>query len=433
MERFILSPQLKVRKEGFGCIVLINKRKSVRFFNKLGYQIILALKSPKSIAEIYEKISEDFDISHVPPEEIESFVSLLKRVDICLEFENQIFNEGPVFYFEDVPDDHFSDEYFYAPLGVEIESTNKCARECSYCSYFSNPRVDISLELSVEEWIPIIKNISDSGVYYVRFTGGDPFTRRNDLLQMVSYADQLGLMVSIGSDLTLTTENDIIYLSKLKNFVFLQTTLDGSTRELCEQYRGKGNFQKVMKGMDLLHRHHVPFIVGTVLTKHNKNDIYNIGKLIAPYKPLGYSFAPLYIAGRALNLEKDMPDNQELYEANLQLKQLVDEKIIKPADSAWQEIVNDVSEDTFRSLINDQPLLTRTGERLMRITPQGQCYVSVKLKRVDVENDHEWNAGSIIGNDLIRIWQKSDKMNEWRSLTTSDNYFGKTANIKELL
>ncbi|MCW3161790.1 radical SAM protein [Chryseobacterium oryctis] len=433
MEKFILTPQLKVRKESFGCIVLINKRKSVRFFNKLGYQIILALKTPRSIYEIYEKISEDFDISNVQHEEIENFVNLLKRVDICNEYQGETLRESPIFYFENVPDEDFSDEYFYSPLGVEIESTNKCARECSYCSYFSNPRVDISLELTVEEWLPIIKNISDSGVFYVRFTGGDPFTRRNDLLEMVTYADSLGLMVSIGSDLTLTTENDIIYLSQLKNFVFLQTTLDGSTKDICEQYRGKGNFLKVIKGMELLHKHKVPFIVGTVLTKHNKHDIYNIGKLISQYEPLGYSFAPLYIAGRALNLESDMPNNEELYEANLQLKQLVDDKVIKPADSAWQEIVNDVNEDTFRNLINDQPLLTRTGERLMRITPQGQCYVSVKLKRVDVENDHEWNSGSIIGKDLIKVWQKSDKMNEWRKLTTCDNYFGKTVNIKELL
>lgn len=433
MEKFILIPQIKVRKESFGCIVLINKRKSVRFFNKLGYQIILALKTPRSIYEIYEKISEDFDISNVQREEIEDFVKLLKRVDICNEYKGETFRESPIFYFENVPDEDFSDEYFYSPLGVEIESTNKCARECSYCSYFSNPRIDISSELTVEEWLPIIKNISDSGVFYVRFTGGDPFTRRNELLEMVTYADSLGLMVSIGSDLTLTTENDIIYLSQLRNFVFLQTTLDGSTKDICEQYRGKGNFLKVIKGMELLHKHKVPFIVGTVLTKHNKHDIYNIGKLISQYEPLGYSFAPLYIAGRALNLESDMPNNEELYVANLQLKQLVDDKVIKPADSAWQEIVNDVNEDNFRNLINDQPLLTRTGERLMRITPQGQCYVSVKLKRVDVENDREWNSGIIIGKDLIKIWQKSDKMKEWRKLTTCDNYFGKTVNIKELL
>lgn len=433
MDKFILNPDLKIRKEIFGCIVLINKRKSVRFFNQFGYQIILALKTAKTAEEVFESISEKFDISNVNITEIENFIKLLSRVDICLEFHKEKTYNSPIFYFAELPDSDFSEEYFYSPLGVEIESTNKCARECTYCSYFSNPRIDVSLELTADEWKPIIKNISDSGVFYVRFTGGDPFTRRNDLLEMVSYADNLGLMISIGSDLTLTTENDIIFLSQLKNFVFLQTTLDGSTNEMSERYRGKGNFYKVMKGMELLHRHRVNFIVGTVLTKHNKNDIYNIGKLISKYKPMGYSFAPLYIAGRALNLEKDMPNNEELYEANLQLRQLVNDNIIKPADSAWQEIVNEIDDDSFKNLINDQPLLTRTGERLMRITPQGKCYVSVKLKRVDVQNDHEWEAGTIINRDLIEIWQKSDKMKEWRNLTTNDNFFGKTVNIKELL
>lgn len=433
MKEYVLVPNLKIRKEEFGCIVLIKSRKSVRFFNRFGYEIMNLIKKPKSIEEIYFKIAESFDISKVSIEEIQDFLNHLLDINICMISEKETSVSEAIFYFNELPYDQFSEEYFFSPLGVEIESTNKCARECSYCSYYSNPRVDVSKELTCEDWFPIIKNISDSGVFYLRFTGGDPFTRRDDLLKMIKYADSLGLMVSIGSDLTLTTEDDIKFLSTLTNFVFLQTTLDGSTEAICERYRGKGNFHKVMKGIALLNRHKVPFIVGTVLTKHNKHDIFNIGSLISEYHPIGYSFAPLYIAGRALNLENDMPSNEDLFDANLQLKRLVDEKIVKPADTAWSEIVKDIDPESFKNLLNDQSNLTRTGERLMRITPQGDCYVSVKLKRVDIEQNREWNAGSIISKELIPIWQSSEKMTSWRNLTSSDGAFGKTVNIKELL
>jgi MoaA/NifB/PqqE/SkfB family radical SAM enzyme len=432
MQKFILNSELKIRKEQFGCIVLINQRRAVRFFNKFGYEIIKSLVTPKTIEEVFNEVNNNFDISKSSLAEIEDFINYLSKRDICRIEISEDVSEA-IFYFDEIQEDMFSKDYFYTPLGVEIESTNKCGRQCTYCSYFSSPFVDINLELKASDWKRILDDIVQSGVFYVRFTGGDPFTRKNDLHQMVKYADDLGLMVSIGSDLTVTEEADFEQLSKLKNFVYLQTTLDGVTAESCEKYRGKGNFSKVMKGLELMQKHNVPFIVGTVLTKYNVNEIYKIGELISPFAPLGYSFAPLYIAGRGIGLTDDLPSNDDLYRANLQLRDLVNNKIIKPADSAWNEITNDIKEEEFETMLDDQSFLTRTGERLMRITPQGFCYVSVKLKRVDVENENEWNAGSILEKSLIEIWQRSDKMNSWRSNETQENFFGKTTDIRVLL
>lgn len=432
MQKFILNSDLKIRKEQFGCIVMINKRRSVRFFNKFGYEILKSIVNSKTINEIYDDINSNFDISKSSNKEIEDFINYLLKRDICVETNKNSISKA-IFYFDEVHEEMFSSDFFYTPLGVEIESTNKCGRQCTYCSYFSSPFVDVNLELKVSDWKVILDDIVKSGVFYVRFTGGDPFTRKKDLHEMVNYADSLGLMVSIGSDLTVTEEVDFEIISKLKNFVYLQTTLDGSNQESCERYRGKGNFSKVIRGMELMKKHNVPFIVGTVLTKHNVNEIYKIGELISQFKPLGYSFAPLYIAGRGINMEEDLPSNDDLYRANLQLRDLVNRKIVKPADSAWNEITNDVDEAQFEKMLDDQSFLTRTGERLMRITPQGLCYVSVKLKRVDVFNENEWNAGSILEKSLIEIWQKSDKMNDWRGNDIQNNFFGKTTDIRVLM
>jgi MoaA/NifB/PqqE/SkfB family radical SAM enzyme len=239
-------------------------------------------------------------------------------------------------------------------------------------------------------------------------------------------------MVSIGSDLTVTKESDIEELSRLKNFVFLQTTLDGSTPETCEKFRGKGNFHKVIKGMELMQKHKVPFIVGTVLTKYNVNEIEKVGHLVSRYGAKGYCFSPLYIAGRGISLVDALPTNEDLLNANTQFRKLVEENVIRPADSAWNEITKDIDEEEFKKMLDNQSFLTRTGERLVRIDPKGHVYVSVKLKRLLVENDKEWNAGNIKNEKLLRIWQGSEDLNKWRNLKQVSNHptFGQAIDVR---
>lgn len=426
MEKYVLSNRLKVRREGFGCVVLIIQRQSVRFFNEFGYEAIKALRVPRTVDEIMSVVSEDYDISDVEAKSVEFFVKDLVSKNIC-EVNTESAPSTAQFFFDDVQD--FSDDYFYAPLGVEIEYTNKCARQCDYCSYFSNPFVDVNTEMPIEDWLRAIDDVVASGVFYVRFTGGDPFMRP-ELLEAVKYADDLGLMVSVGSDLTVTKEKDFEALAKLKNFVFLQTTLDGATPESCNRFRGKGNYRKVIKGMELMQKHNVPFIVGTVLTKHNYTEIEEIGKITAKYGTKGYCFSPLYIAGRGIGMEDDVPTNEQVYIANTQFRKLVESNIIEPADSAWEEIATELPEEEFKSMLDDQTHLTRTGERLIRIDPKGHVYVSVKLKRMLVEQEEEWNAGNIKDKKLLEIWQGSDKLNGWRNFEQDENNFGKTIDTR---
>ncbi len=426
--KFILNDAIKVRKESFGCIVLIKEKRAVQFFNEFGYRIFLTLKKSSTVEEIYDGIAVHYNISEVPQREVWAFVQKMVAAGICRESSNDELSKAD-YYFTEM--DKLTDDYFYAPLGVEIEYTNKCARQCDYCSYYSNPFVDINTEMKLEQWKAALDDIVASGVYFVRFTGGDPFMR-SDILEAVQYADDLGLIVSMGSDLTVTKESDFEALAKLKNFVHLQTTLDGATMESCERFRGKGNFQKVLKGMELMKKHQVPFIVGTVLTKYNVNEIEQIGRLVSTYDAQGYCFSPLYIAGRGIGIADSLPSNEDLYHANMQLKKLVDEGIVQPADSAWSEITKDLEEKEFRQMLDNQSYLTRSGERLVRIDPKGHVYVSVKLKRVLVENDEEWHGGNIKNEKLLKIWHSSEDLQKWRNLPKTDSpVFGKAIDTRE--
>lgn len=426
MEKYVLSDRLKVRREGFGGVVLIIERQSVRFFNEFGYEVMKALRVPRTVGEVMDLVAEEYEISAVSEKEVAGFIQDLLAKNICKATSEEAASTAQ-FYFDDVRD--FDDDYFYAPLGVEIEYTNKCARQCDYCSYFSNPFVDVNTEMPLENWIKALDDVVASGVFYVRFTGGDPFMRP-ELMEAVRYADDLGLMVSIGSDLTVTKEEHYAQMAELKNFVFLQTTLDGATAETCNRFRGKGNYRKVIKGMEMMQKYNVPFIVGTVLTRHNYEEIGEIGRITAKYGTKGYCFSPLYIAGRGIGMEDDIPTNEQLHIANSQFRELVEGGVIRPADSAWEEIAQELPEEEFKSMLDDQSHLTRTGERLIRIDPKGHVYVSVKLKRLLVEQEEEWNAGNIMDGKLLDIWQGSDNLNSWRGFRQEENTFGKTIDTR---
>ena len=129
-------------------------------------------------------------------------------------------------------------------------------------------------------------------------------------------------------------------------------------------------------------------------------------------------------------MEDDIPTNEQLHIANSQFRELVEGGVIRPADSAWEEIAQELPEEEFKSMLDDQSHLTRTGERLIRIDPKGHVYVSVKLKRLLVEQEEEWNAGNIMDGKLLDIWQGSDNLNSWRGFRQEENTFGKTIDTR---
>lgn len=71
----------------------------------------------------------------------------------------------------------------------------------------------VDRELNTEEWLTIIKKAFDAGIPHLLFTGGEP-TLRDDLPQMLVYAEELGLVTGLLSD-----------GHKLSDQVYLQTLI----------------------------------------------------------------------------------------------------------------------------------------------------------------------------------------------------------------
>ncbi|HVJ40262.1 MAG TPA: pyrroloquinoline quinone biosynthesis protein PqqE [Dongiaceae bacterium] len=77
------------------------------------------------------------------------------------------------------------------PLAALLELTHRCPLQCPYCS---NPLEleRVAGELTTEQWLQVIDELSDLGVLQVHFSGGEPTVRR-DLVDLVRRTSARGI------------------------------------------------------------------------------------------------------------------------------------------------------------------------------------------------------------------------------------------------
>lgn len=417
--RLVVHPLVKYRREGFGCIVINKRERQTHYYNSTAAVLVEACRTPRSLDELTALIGWQ----EAERASLSVFLERLCRDGVLMNAEADAAVQAEL-YFTDVA--AFPEGYFYAPLGVEIESTRRCARNCTYCSYESGPSVDVSGELSSEDWKAVLDDLKRSGVFFVRFTGGDPFIRK-DILELLHHADDLDLLLSVGSDLTVLTEAQVCELSRLRNLLMIQTTLDGARPETNDRFRGCGSFQKTVQGIHLLNEFKIPYIVGSVVHKGNCAEVREVARLVGQLGAVGYCIAPLYSAGRGRDMSTDVPSNAELALANRLYREALSSGEVQAADPSWSQVAGALDETSFSDMCNDQPHLTRKPERLLRVDPEGRCYTSVKLKE---RLQDEAFAGQVPQEQLLDVWHQSATLARLRALSPQPTVFGPMIDVR---
>ena len=83
-----------------------------------------------------------------------------------------------------------------APYRMDLALTYRCNNDCAHC-YNARPR-DFP-ELSTKKWKHIIDKVWETGIPHIVFTGGEP-TLREDLPELIQYAEQLGQITGINTN-----------------------------------------------------------------------------------------------------------------------------------------------------------------------------------------------------------------------------------------
>ncbi len=320
---------------------------------------------------------------------------------------------------------------FSAPCLMDISVTKRCNLNCDYCSACAEPSYDSSKELSLEEFKVIFKEINDLNVHRISLAGGEPFVRE-DFIDILAEATKYRFSTIINTNGILIDDEMAKTLTKF-NFDRICVTLDGSKSEIHDLHRGKGTFNKVIKGINYLKRYNLPVSTLFTLNDSNMNDLIDCIKL---NESLGIEYMTAMVlcpTGRASNGEL-LLTKEKWYPLFMKLTNMLKNneiklkfKIVPPNESQvfwlfyfplkyygklellslWKQSVNEN--------IEVRQVSCTAGIKACSIDENGDIYGCDLMMGMD-----NFIAGSLRKNSLSEIWNNSPLFNKLRKINFSD-------------
>jgi MoaA/NifB/PqqE/SkfB family radical SAM enzyme len=134
-------------------------------------------------------------------------------------------------------------------------------------------RKRVARELTTEEWEQVLRKLWDAGVPHVCFTGGEP-TLRADLVQLVRYAEDLGLVTGLLTNGRRLREEDLLQGLLLAGLDHLQITLASHQEKLHDSIVGQsGAFKETEAGIKAALNGDIYVVVHVVVTPQNAGSV----------------------------------------------------------------------------------------------------------------------------------------------------------------
>lgn len=160
-----------------------------------------------------------------------------------------------------------------APYKVDIALTYGCNNECPHC-YNEVDRLPMA-SLPLHEWKKVLDKLARRGVPHIILTGGEA-TLHPDLLKIIQYADQLGMIVGLNTNGRHIAHNS--YMKKLANsgLNHVQITLGSNYPEIHDAVMGAKSFHQTVQGIENAVASGVYVITNTTLMRNNIDHVEEI-------------------------------------------------------------------------------------------------------------------------------------------------------------
>ena len=170
---------------------------------------------------------------------------------------------------------------FSAPTTVNFELTEICNVKCKHCY---NPWRDESMGVNYidsKKLDAIIQKFIKAKVFHVVLTGGEPFSNFDILVKAIKKLKQNNISISCNSNLILADDKKAKILSEagLDHILTSLPSLDPLQNDIIMQ--SKNSLQKIVDGIKACVRNDIRVSVNMVITRANKNDVYETGKFAA--------------------------------------------------------------------------------------------------------------------------------------------------------
>ena len=165
------------------------------------------------------------------------------------------------------------------PFIVIWETTQACDLSCVHCRACAQP-VRSALELSTDEAKRLIDEVAALEAPVFVLTGGDPL-KRPDIYDLVQYAHDRGVRISLTPSATPLLTQDAILRLKQCGLARLAISLDGPSAEVHDKFRRvPGSYEWTLNAVRWAREIGLPVQINTTITRHNLQYIDSMIRLL---------------------------------------------------------------------------------------------------------------------------------------------------------
>lgn len=177
------------------------------------------------------------------------------------------------------------------------EVTQACDLACVHCRASAQP-LRHPEELSTAEGKQLIDQIATWKVPVFVLTGGDPI-KRPDLFELISYAREVGVRVSLTPSATPLLTREVIVRLKEAGLARLAVSMDGASAATHDAFRGlSGSFARTLDAVRWANEVGLPIQINTTFSRRNIGEIDQIVALMEQLRITLWSVFFLVPTGR---------------------------------------------------------------------------------------------------------------------------------------
>ncbi len=318
---------LRVNPDLSGCLVIdaaqmihLNPTASL-----ITYHFLNGLTEAKIIEKIMSVFSADrMEVQLDVRETIDRIQQLIQPVGACPIHELELETTMP-----------FSAE-LTAPYRMDLALTYRCNNECHHCY---NARARSHPEMSTEQWKRVIDNVWNLAIPHIVFTGGEP-TLREDLPELVAYAEQKGMIAGLNTNGRRLSQPDYVKTLVKAGLDHVQITLESHLPEIHDELVNcPGTWKQTVAGVQNAVDSRLFVMTNTTLLQPNSSHMEDLLLFITELGVPTIGLNSLIYSGKGLNV------NSGLQESEL---------------------------ETYLSIAKDH--VQKTGQKLIWYTPTQYCH-----------------------------------------------------------
>lgn len=155
-------------------------------------------------------------------------------------------------------------------MAITLFINSQCQLNCRYCFGWEE-KDSTGRRLSLDKILNIAEIMWKRGHRYITITGGEPFLHPQ-IREIITALHEKGFWLSI-------LTNGIAIDDDLARFLAgfwrcrIRVSLEGAKAEIHDYFRGKGNFERAVRGIDALVRNHAQVGIGLTIYDENRDQV----------------------------------------------------------------------------------------------------------------------------------------------------------------